>query len=233
MAWKDGVSSDDLSWALSQEISNKVNLTTLNNTLLGYTKSGSITKEDLAKALQAELTGKLTGSASVGANKLASVIINGQTLIAGGYIQADLINVKDLVVGSTLSIGAFSLNSYNGLNWTGSDYFGNTSFRLTVGGGYTYNTGTSCKTMVGAWSNSADTHACISGICNTFGVAYMDQQTDGDRIFLRMDLSTQAFSVGRYLLRAKCVVPDFLFIRVLTCTAIIIPEFLSTPQIST
>ena len=171
MAWKDGVSSDDLSWALSQEISNKVNLTTLNNTLLGYTKSGSITKEDLAKALQAELTGKLTGSASVGANKLASVIINGQTLIAGGYIQADLINVKDLVVGSTLSIGAFSLNSYNGLNWTGSDYFGNTSFRLTVGGGYTYNTGTSCKTMVGAWSNSADTHACISGICNTFGVA--------------------------------------------------------------
>ena len=171
MAWKDGVSSDDLSWALSQEISNKVNLTTLNNTLLGYTKSGSITKEDLAKALQAELTGKLTGSASVGANKLANVIINGQTLIAGGYIQADLINVKDLVVGSTLSIGAFSLNSYNGLNWTGSDYFGNTSFRLTVGGGYTYNTSTSCKTMVGAWSNSADTHACISGICNTFGVA--------------------------------------------------------------
>lgn len=64
---------------------------------------------------------------------MASVIINGQTLIAGGYIQADLINVKDLVVGSTLSIGAFSLNSYNGLNWTGSDYFGNTSFRLTVG----------------------------------------------------------------------------------------------------
>lgn len=171
MAWKDGVSSDDLSWALSQEISNKVNLTTLNNTLLGYTKSGSITKEDLAKALQAELSGKLTGSASVGANKLANVIINGQTLIAGGYIQADLINVKDLVVGSTLSIGAFSLNSYKGLNWTGSDYFGNTSFRLTVGGGYTYNTGTSCKTMVGAWSNSADTHACISGICNTFGVA--------------------------------------------------------------
>lgn len=102
---------------------------------------------------------------------MASVIINGQTLIAGGYIQADLINVKDLVVGSTLSIGAFSLNSYKGLNWTGSDYFGNTSFRLTVGGGYTYNTGTSCKTMVGAWSNSADTHACISGICNTFGVA--------------------------------------------------------------
>lgn len=178
MAWKDGVSSDDLSWALSQEISNKVNLTTLNNTLLGYTKSGSITKEDLAKALQAELTGKLTGSASVGANKLASVIINGQTLIAGGYIQADLINVKDLVVGSTLSIGAFSLNSYKGLNWTGSDYFGNTSFRLTVGGGYTYNTGTSCKTMVGAWSNSADTHACISGICNTFGVAIYGS-TDG------------------------------------------------------
>ena len=171
MAWKDGVSSDDLSWALSQEIAGKINLDTLNNSLTNYTKKGAITKEDLAKALQTELSGKLTGSASVGANKLASVIINGQTLIAGGYIQADLINVKDLVVGSTLSIGAFSLNSYNGLNWTGSDYFGNTSFRLTVGGGYTYNTGTSCKTMVGAWSNSADTHACISGICNTFGVA--------------------------------------------------------------
>lgn len=171
MAWKDGVSSDDLSWALSQEIAGKINLDTLNNSLTNYTKKGAITKEDLAKALQTELSGKLTGSASVGANKLANVIINGQTLIAGGYIQADLINVKDLVVGSTLSIGAFSLNSYNGLNWTGSDYFGNTSFRLTVGGGYTYNTGTSCKTMVGAWSNSADTHACISGICNTFGVA--------------------------------------------------------------
>ena len=171
MAWKDGVSSDDLSWALSQEIAGKINLDTLNNSLTNYTKKGAITKEDLAKALQTELSGKLTGSASVGANKLASVIINGQTLIAGGYIQADLINVKDLVVGSTLSIGAFSLNSYKGLNWTGSDYFGNTSFRLTVGGGYTYNTGTSCKTMVGAWSNSADTHACISGICNTFGVA--------------------------------------------------------------
>lgn len=178
MAWKDGVSSDDLSWALSQEIAGKINLDTLNNSLTNYTKKGAITKEDLAKALQAELTGKLTGSASVGANKLASVIINGQTLIAGGYIQADLINVKDLVVGSTLSIGAFSLNSYKGLNWTGSDYFGNTSFRLTVGGGYTYNTGTSCKTMVGAWSNSADTHACISGICNTFGVAIYGS-TDG------------------------------------------------------
>lgn len=113
MAWKDGVSSDDLSWALSQEISNKVNLTTLNNTLLGYTKSGSITKEDLAKALQAELTGKLTGSASVGANKLASVIINGQTLIAGGYIQADLINA-DEIIANAASIGGFRLEA-NGL----------------------------------------------------------------------------------------------------------------------
>ena len=116
MAWKDGVSSDDLSWALSQEISNKVNLTTLNNTLLGYTKSGSITKEDLANALQAELTGKITGSASTSAGKLASVIINGQTLVAGGYLQTELINVDNLYATSLAAvrgtIGGFSIDDY-------------------------------------------------------------------------------------------------------------------------
>lgn len=116
MAWKDGVSSDDLSWALSQEISNKVNLTTLNNTLLGYTKSGSITKEDLADALQAELTGKITGSASTSAGKLASVIINGQTLVAGGYLQTELINVDNLYATSLAAvrgtIGGFSIDDY-------------------------------------------------------------------------------------------------------------------------
>lgn len=116
MAWKDGVSSDDLSWALSQEIAGKINLDTLNNSLTNYTKKGAITKEDLAKALQAELSGKITGSASTSADKLASVIINGQTLVAGGYLQTELINVDNLYATSLAAvrgtIGGFSIDGY-------------------------------------------------------------------------------------------------------------------------
>lgn len=111
MAWKDGVSSDDLSDALSKEIAGKINLATLNNSLTNYTQKGAITKEDLANALQAELTGKLSGSASNdAAGKLANIIVNGHTLIAGGYIQADLINA-DKVFANVASIAGFTIES--------------------------------------------------------------------------------------------------------------------------
>lgn len=94
LAWKDSVSSGDLSYALSQEIANKVSPGALRN--YAFATGNPISKGDLASALQTEINGKLAGSSTSSGNKLASVIINGQTLIAGGYIQANLINVDEI-----------------------------------------------------------------------------------------------------------------------------------------
>lgn len=97
LAWKDYISSGDLTYDLSQQISSSIDLSILNSTLNSYTKKGQISKSDLISALQSEMNGKLAGTATAGAGKLANVIINGQTLIMGGFIQADLINVKEIV----------------------------------------------------------------------------------------------------------------------------------------
>jgi hypothetical protein len=66
-------------------------------------------KGDLAAALQTEITAKLTGSSTTSSNKLASVIVNGQTLIAGGYIQAQYIYVDELY-GKVGTIGGFTID---------------------------------------------------------------------------------------------------------------------------
>ncbi|WP_195375348.1 hypothetical protein [Parabacteroides leei] len=102
LAWKDSVSSGDLSYALSQEIANKVSPGALRN--YAFATGNPISKSDLASALQTEITNKLTGSSTISGNKLASVIINGQTLIAGGYIQANLINADEIWVTSLAAV---------------------------------------------------------------------------------------------------------------------------------
>lgn len=118
LAYQDYVYDNDLSSSLSQTIANKVSSSALKNfALVG---GSSISKSDLANALQTEINGKLTGSASASGNKLANVIINGQTLIAGGYIQADLINATDIVAtniaATTGTVGGW---------YVGKDYLSN------------------------------------------------------------------------------------------------------------
>ena len=57
----------------------------------------------------------MTGSVSTSAGKLASVILNGQTLVAGGFIQTDLIDVDSLYCTSLAAvrgtIGGFTINT--------------------------------------------------------------------------------------------------------------------------
>lgn len=108
MAYQDYVTDSDLSYSLAQTISNKVSSSALKNFAL--VNGADITKGDLANALQTEINNKLTGTASSSGNKLASVIINGQTLIAGGYIQGDLLYV-DEVYANKGTIGGFNIAS--------------------------------------------------------------------------------------------------------------------------
>lgn len=113
LAYEDYITDSDLSYSLAQTIANKVSSSALKNFALNG--GPDITKGDLANALQTEINNKLTGSATTSGNKLANVIINGQTLIAGGYIQAELINVDELYATSLAAvrgtIGGFTIGS--------------------------------------------------------------------------------------------------------------------------
>lgn len=108
LAYEDYVTDSDLSYSLAQTIANKVSSSALKNFAL--VNGADITKGDLESALQTEINNKLTGTASSSGNKLASVIINGQTLIAGGYIQGDLLYV-DEVYANKGTIGGFNIAS--------------------------------------------------------------------------------------------------------------------------
>ncbi|WP_293738961.1 hypothetical protein [uncultured Parabacteroides sp.] len=118
LAYEDYVTDSDLSYTLSQTISNKVSSSALKRFAL--VNGTDITKGDLESALQTEINNKLTGSATTSGNKLANVIINGKTLIAGGYIQADLINATDIVAtniaATTGTVGGW---------YVGSDFLSN------------------------------------------------------------------------------------------------------------
>lgn len=110
LAFKNEVSSGDLSYSLSNQIANMIDIDDLNSKLSNYPQKGAITKGDLVSSLQSEINGKLTGSATTSSGKLSSVIINGQTLIAGGYIQTDFINT-DTIFANAAYIGNFKIES--------------------------------------------------------------------------------------------------------------------------
>lgn len=116
LAYEDYVTDSDLSYSLAQTIANKVSSSALKNFAL--VNGADITKGDLESALQTEINNKLTGTASSSGNKLASVIINGQTLIAGGYIQSDLLYVDEIYANKG-TIGAFSIGDYRLTNTDG------------------------------------------------------------------------------------------------------------------
>lgn len=116
LAYEDYVTDSDLSNSLAQTIANKVSSSALKNFALN--DGPDITKGDLANALQTEINNKLTGSATTSGNKLANVIINGQTLIAGGYIQSDLLYVDEIYANKG-TIGAFSIGDYRLTNTDG------------------------------------------------------------------------------------------------------------------
>lgn len=128
LAFKDKVYSSDLSTSLANQIADMVDLDSLNSKLSNYTQKGSISKSDLVSALQSEINGKLTGSASTSGSKLANVIINGKSLIAGGFIQADLIDA-DAIFANLAQIGGFHIESNGIVNYnnTSSIRFGNMS----------------------------------------------------------------------------------------------------------
>lgn len=112
LAYQDYVYSRDLAKEITDTITAKVSPNQLRN--YAFANGASITKSDLVSALQTEITGKLTGTATSSGNKLASVIVNGQTLVAGGYIQANLINADEIWCTSLAAvrgrIASFSIN---------------------------------------------------------------------------------------------------------------------------
>ena len=120
LAFKDMVTSNELSYSLYNQIMNAIDLDALNERLRNYTQKGQITEADLSAAFQDVIDGKLSGSVTTSAGKIASAVINGQTLISGGYIQAEYINVDELVAtnieATTGSIGAFDIDDYGLIN---------------------------------------------------------------------------------------------------------------------
>lgn len=120
LAFKDTVTSNELSYSLYNQIMSAIDLDALNERLGNYTQKGQITEADLSAAFQDVIDGKLSGSVTTSAGKIASAVINGQTLISGGYIQAEYINVDELVAtnieATTGSIGAFDIDDYGLIN---------------------------------------------------------------------------------------------------------------------
>lgn len=112
LAYQDYVYSRDLAKEITDTIAAKVSPNQLRN--YAFANGDSITKGDLTSALQTEINSKLTGSSTSSGNKLASVIINGETLVAGGYIQANLINVDEIWCTSLAAvrgtIGGFTIS---------------------------------------------------------------------------------------------------------------------------
>lgn len=173
LAWKDSVSSGDLSYALSQEIANKVSPGALRN--YAFATGNPISKGDLASALQTEINGKLAGSSTSSGNKLASVIINGQTLIAGGYIQANLINADDIWCTSLAAvrgnIGGFSIsgdtlaNSSSGMKIDPIGYIGfeQSYQRYALFGTNAYHEGVRSDSFVTLYDNTGNSSIdCIN-----------------------------------------------------------------------
>lgn len=155
LAYEDYVTDSDLSYSLAQTIANKVSSSALKNFALNG--GPDITKGDLANALQTEINNKLTGSATTSGNKLANVIINGQTLIAGGYIQANLINVDELYATSLAAvrgtIGGFTISGDSIVNTNAGmtiDPIGYINF--AKGGKIAY---------LGAYTKYTKTDACV------------------------------------------------------------------------
>lgn len=155
LAYEDYVTDSDLSNSLAQTIANKVSSSALKNFALNG--GPDITKGDLANALQTEINNKLTGSATTSGNKLANVIINGQTLIAGGYIQAELINVDELYATSLAAvrgtIGGFTISGDSIVNTNAGmtiDPIGYINF--AKGGKIAY---------LGAYTKYTKTDACV------------------------------------------------------------------------
>ena len=155
LAYEDYVTDSYLSYSLAQTIANKVSSSALKNFALNG--GPDITKGDLANALQTEINNKLTGSATTSGNKLANVIINGQTLIAGGYIQANLINVDELYATSLAAvrgtIGGFTISGDSIVNTNAGmtiDPIGYINF--AKGGKIAY---------LGAYTKYTKTDACV------------------------------------------------------------------------
>lgn len=155
LAYEDYITDSDLSYSLAQTIANKVSSSALKNFALN--DGPDITKGDLANALQTEINNKLTGSATTSGNKLANVIINGQTLIAGGYIQAELINVDELYATSLAAvrgtIGGFTISGDSIVNTNAGmtiDPIGYINF--AKGGKIAY---------LGAYTKYTKTDACV------------------------------------------------------------------------
>ena len=134
LAYQDYVYSRDLAKEITDTIAAKVSPNQLRN--YAFANGDSITKGDLTSALQTEINSKLTGSSTSSGNKLASVIINGETLVAGGYIQANLINVDEIwctnLAAVRGTIGDFTISessiysdrvtiSSNGISFTKED----------------------------------------------------------------------------------------------------------------
>lgn len=108
LAYQNYIYSNNLATEITNAIAAKVSPNQLRN--YAFANGAAISKGDLQSALQTEINSKLTGSATTSGNKLASVIINGKTLIAGGYIQASLINTDELWA-TQASIGGFNIYS--------------------------------------------------------------------------------------------------------------------------
>jgi hypothetical protein len=123
---------------MSTDIANKVSPSALKAFALSV--NAGPTKADLAAALQTEITNKLTGSATAGViggvSKLADIMVNGYSLVVGGYIQAQYINVDALTVNNALKVGVFTANDYHLIGVSGTSNADITPFGMIVKGNY-------------------------------------------------------------------------------------------------
>ena len=141
LAFKDYVSSGDLSSSLSSTISNKASLSDVTNALRDY-----ITDSDLDRELSSVLSSYVSSSylsqqlsnyatqtyasnqATSEFERLRKAIINGTTSVLGGMISTNLIDA-DAIFANLAQIGGFHIESNGIVNYnnTSSIRFGNMS----------------------------------------------------------------------------------------------------------
>lgn len=154
--------------------------TVSNSSAQYWSNQANITlREDLAKKLGYNNYTHLVNEA----------VTKGNTIVAGGYINTNLIDAEAIVsnyvtagyisslnivtnklkVNQGASIGAFEINSYEGLTWNGYDYFGNKEFSLALGTN-PLGVSTDIGGIIVAKSSTVQRSVCLAGIVSGFGI---------------------------------------------------------------
>ncbi|WP_080902955.1 hypothetical protein [Parabacteroides sp. Marseille-P3160] len=171
LAYYDKVYSDMLGNDVVSEINNKAN----NSAVTSINTALNTLQQNLGDMAYRDYVGKaMLDSTIIIGGFIATTLINADAIVTGALvanrIQTTDITTGRLTVTQGAKIGAFEINSYNGLTWKGYDYFGGTAFSLALGTNLLNMSTSGVSAIIGAASSTAERSMCVAGVVSAFGV---------------------------------------------------------------